>query len=192
MSTNQFANRAVPKPRSCGDCTLCCKVLRVADLDKPAGTWCEHCDTGKGCRIYADRPGSCRSFMCSYLQDNRLGEEWRPRDSKIVLQHIEGDNCIMVHVDPQRPNAWKAEPFHSAMRNWARGGVAHLFQVLVIVGRRIHVVLPNRDVDLGELPTDKIVQLYREPGARPDQLQVRVVDRDDPSVPKLTPSLLGR
>jgi hypothetical protein len=84
------------------------------------------------------------------------------------------------------------EPFHSSLRAWALGGVSYLFQVLVIVGPRIHMVLPDRDVDLGELGNDQVVQLYREPGAMAHQLQVRVVQRDDPSVPKAkNPSIFG-
>lgn len=185
MSQPQFGTRAPIRTitRSCGDCTLCCKVLRVVDLAKPAGTWCQHCDAGKGCRIYEDRPESCRAFSCLYLQESSLGEEWRPKDSKLVLQRAEGEGRMMVHVDPQRPDAWKQEPFHSALRTWARNGVSYLFQVLVVVGPRIHIVLPDRDVDLGVLASDKVIQLSRKPGGAPHELEVRVVDGNDASVP---------
>ena len=43
--------------RTCGDCTLCCKVMAIEELAKPVGTWCPHCKPGRGCRIYPDRPG---------------------------------------------------------------------------------------------------------------------------------------
>jgi hypothetical protein len=42
--------------RSCGDCTLCCKVMAVEALGKPAGSWCSHCKPGRGCLIYETRP----------------------------------------------------------------------------------------------------------------------------------------
>src|SRR5436305_14221849 len=45
-------------PRSCGDCTLCCKLLSITELEKPIGKWCPHCEIGKGCKIYDCRPQS--------------------------------------------------------------------------------------------------------------------------------------
>jgi Fe-S-cluster containining protein len=51
-------------PRACGDCTLCCKFMAIEELEKRAGAWCVHCEPGTGCRIYAQRPGECRTFDC--------------------------------------------------------------------------------------------------------------------------------
>jgi len=56
-----------PPPRSCGTCTLCCKVLAVDELKKPHGKWCAHCKTGQGCGIYDTRPAECRDFRCTWL-----------------------------------------------------------------------------------------------------------------------------
>ena len=39
--------------RHCGGCTLCCKLIPVEELNKPAGARCKHVRTGKGCSIYA-------------------------------------------------------------------------------------------------------------------------------------------
>ena len=61
---------AVPG-RSCGTCTLCCKLLQVPEVEKPLGEWCRHCDKGVGCTIYAERPQRCRDFFCGYLQIGR-------------------------------------------------------------------------------------------------------------------------
>ena len=41
--------------RDCGSCSLCCKILGIAALDKPVGQWCPNCVQGQGCAIYADR-----------------------------------------------------------------------------------------------------------------------------------------
>src|SRR5262245_7587478 len=70
--------------RSCGGCTLCCKVLGVPALEKPRGTWCSHCERGTGCRIYETRPDACRTFLCGWLVNPRFGAEWKPERSKIV------------------------------------------------------------------------------------------------------------
>jgi hypothetical protein len=70
---------AIVPGRACGSCSLCCKLLRIEELDKPAGVWCPHCQAGLGgCKIYGVRPGPCRSFHCAWLINPELGPEWRP------------------------------------------------------------------------------------------------------------------
>ena len=73
--------------RSCGNCTACCKTHAVFEISKFQGRWCEHCDIGKGCRIYDARPENCKEFRCEWLKGFRK----RPDRTKIVLDfHIEG------------------------------------------------------------------------------------------------------
>ena len=61
---------AQPAPgKTCGSCTLCCKVVGIAELKKPADVWCGHCNKAKGCRIYDTRPQVCRKYStenCEY------------------------------------------------------------------------------------------------------------------------------
>jgi hypothetical protein len=40
------AEPAVVAGRSCGSCSLCCKVMPVQELSKPAGQWCVHAVPG--------------------------------------------------------------------------------------------------------------------------------------------------
>ena len=68
--------------RHCGECTACCTILGVPELEKPRYTACEH-DTGKSCGIYEKRPGSCRSFKCVWLQGLVPIEE-RPDKTGII------------------------------------------------------------------------------------------------------------
>jgi hypothetical protein len=144
--------------RSCGTCTLCCKILRIAELEKPAGTWCAHCDPGKGCRAYSDRPAECRSFICHWLVAPHLGDEWKPNRSKIVLAGQGDGNRILAHVDPGSPSAWKASPYYERLKEWARNGLRSDPQVVVIVVVKGHVtvVLPDKDVDLGPFDSGRI------------------------------------
>jgi len=59
--------------RKCGSCSLCCYVLDIDELNKPANTWCQHCRPGNGgCDIYADRPPVCRGFVCQWLRDGSV------------------------------------------------------------------------------------------------------------------------
>lgn len=73
--------------RKCGDCRLCCKVMQVESIpekfDKPQGQWCEHAFNG-GCRIYLNRPKSCITFRCAWLQ-GAFGERERPDESHVVV-----------------------------------------------------------------------------------------------------------
>ena len=86
---------------------MCCKVMGIDELRKPPSVWCQHAEIGKGCKIYEDRPESCRVFRCLWLNDPRLPDEMRPDKSKVVF-HVEKDKGrLKVNVDPDRPDAWK-------------------------------------------------------------------------------------
>lgn len=64
--------------RKCGNCTLCCTVAGVQELEKPPFIRCKHLrSNGCGCGIYPDRPKACRSFACGWLQGN-FDERFRP------------------------------------------------------------------------------------------------------------------
>src|SRR5262245_33293733 len=91
-----------PAPgKSCGGCSLCCKVLLIQPfspagfrkwpLNKPHGVWCTDCQPGVGCRIYDDRPDECREFLCWWLVEPRLGPEWKPDKSKLVITNAAAD-----------------------------------------------------------------------------------------------------
>ena len=133
--------------RECGTCTLCCKLLRIPELDKPQGKWCPHCAPSHGCNRYETRPGSCRSFFCGYLTSAYVSEEWRPARCRIVL--VQETTGITAVVDRDRPDAWKAEPYYSQLKTWATEGIAAQRQVVVRIGNRTIAVLPDKDVDLG-------------------------------------------
>ena len=53
--------------RECNSCTACCHVLNVKELDKPIRVDCPH-QCKNGCRIYEERPESCRIFMCVWAR----------------------------------------------------------------------------------------------------------------------------
>jgi hypothetical protein len=108
--------------KDCGGCTLCCKVIGIKELNKPQGVWCTHCLAGVGCKIYESKPEECGTFVCGWLCEPALGEEWKPSRSKIVLTTELGGRRIVAHMDPQRPDAWQREPYRAALKEWARNG----------------------------------------------------------------------
>jgi hypothetical protein len=122
--------------RACGTCSLCCKLPSIAALKKPADTWCTHCRPGNGgCLIYANRPSACRMFNCGWLNPFSwdgvlpITEEWFPARCHFYLAY-DDMMCVVVSVDPDFPDAWRAEPYYSAL--WASPCPV----VLIRIGRR--------------------------------------------------------
>ena len=68
MSGQTFTMHVAPHGgRSCGSCTLCCKLVPVSSLNKRAGERCKHQSAASGCKIYARRPLDCAAWSCQWL-----------------------------------------------------------------------------------------------------------------------------
>lgn len=148
--------------RSCGTCSLCCKVVGVEELAKPIGAWCPHCHQKKGCAIYEQRPPSCRIFICQWMLSPDLGPEWKPDRAKFAMLKSEGGKHLTVFADPGNPSAWRRSPYYENIKHWAAQGVrntADLHLTDVMIGTRCIVILPDREVDLGNLGADETIQL---------------------------------
>lgn len=81
----------------CGGCTMCCKIMGVTELNKPANSWCTKCTKGVGCSVYETRPTSCVEFKCVWLQ-TQLGD-W-PVEEPAKVPTIDGLVAVMPHVQP--------------------------------------------------------------------------------------------
>jgi hypothetical protein len=152
--------------RTCGSCSLCCKVIGIAALDKPAGQWCPHFAKGVGCAIYASAPDECHSFNCTWLVTPALGEAWRPDRCKLVMW-TNRKGRLIVDVDADYPNAWRREPHLSQLKAWADRSGPEPTEVLVRVRGRMIVVFPEIEIDLG--PYDKSLSVasgYRTENGR--------------------------
>jgi hypothetical protein len=157
--------------RECGTCTLCCKVIAVADFNKLPGVWCSHCIRGKGCGIYETRPTDCRTFFCEWMLEKGLGPEWKPERCKFALVMGEGGH-LTAFVDPGFPSAWRASPYVEAFRKLAAERV-----ITIRVGAKVIVVLPDREIDLGHVGPDESVRLEPGPNGR---IEARKVARANP------------
>lgn len=151
---------------SCGECGVCCTLLAIEELGKPAGPACEHLQGG--CAIYDDRPSSCRGFHCLWLKSERLtpearmGPDWRPDRAGFVMYSERGGMRLNVVVDPAHPQAWKREPYYSFIKRMA-DRVAEGLELLVHVGDLVTVVFPTEEVDLGPVqPEHTLVSGYAE------------------------------
>jgi hypothetical protein len=93
--------------RTCGSCSLCCKLLSVEPLQKPRNEWCKHACKGGGCRIYLDRPNPCKTFSCSWLLTPGIGDRFRPDKIGLFVVATVISDFLQIVVDPAMPNAWR-------------------------------------------------------------------------------------
>jgi len=86
------------KPRECGDCQLCCKLMNVPGL-KENDEWCKHCDRGVGCSIYTspEKPQSCSDFLCLWRLDV-------PNFKDILPESLRPDKCGLVLASKPSPD----------------------------------------------------------------------------------------
>ncbi len=152
--------------KTCGPCTLCCTVLDIPELAKPAGTPCRH--LGAGCGIYPDRPSPCRVFTCGWLAIGALGEAWRPDIAGFLIRDERDSGYLCVDVDPARPDAWRAEPYLRQIKVWSRMVDDRTGCVLVFAGAEAFVVFPEAEIPLGAVGSDPTLQVgyIRRGGAR--------------------------
>ena len=138
--------------KQCGDCALCCKVMRIEEIAKARHVMCGHFRKGVGCGVYETRPRACAQFVCLWLADEKMDATWRPDRSRFVMW---GAEQLMVDVDPAYPDAWKREPYYSKLKQACDRRRPGAVDVVVRNGREVFILFPEADVSLGaeqELP----------------------------------------
>jgi len=92
--------------RECGECSLCCTLLRVDELSKLGGTPCVHQRTGGGCGVYARRPGVCRAYRCLWLSGG-LRPEDRPDRLGALLDLVNRGGQLMLQIREAEAGAFE-------------------------------------------------------------------------------------
>ena len=101
----------------CGACALCCRLLAVPDLHKPARVLCEHTGPHGGCSRQAEKGTApelqaCAQFSCVWLSSQASPGRW-PRHLRPDICHVvfgpkrEEENFLYVQVDPEHAGAWR-------------------------------------------------------------------------------------
>lgn len=102
----------------CGDCSLCCTILAVPELDKPANVPCVHL-TKRGCGIYEDRPQACRDYECIFLKVG-LQSSFRPSRMRFLVDlHMSGE-VGQIKTDPNFPDAAKTAVARKFLRRFRK------------------------------------------------------------------------
>jgi hypothetical protein len=117
-----------------------------------------------------------------------LGPEWKPERAKFALVKSGGGRHLTACVDPGFPSAWRRSPYYENLKQWAAEGARRspdLHLVDVMIGSRWIAILPDRDVDIGNLAPDEMIELRGERTAAGETLEVRKVKRIDGSAHEL-------
>jgi hypothetical protein len=88
--------------RHCDGCTMCCEGWLTGEshgYEFYPGLPC-HFVGCNGCSIYENRPDEpCKSFACSWLNDNFLPEWFKPNQSNLICNWEEWEkNCYFLSV----------------------------------------------------------------------------------------------
>ena len=163
---------------------MCCKLLTVVTLEKPAQKWCPDCAIGTGCKIYETRPDECRDFYCGWMIDATVPEHWAPKQSRMVLAYNLKQNQIMIHVDADRAGIWHTLPYVDDLHVWAKHAASQGRMLLLRAGREVWALLPDRPKNLGEVRDDQVALGVSEKTPRGTRYDVIVVEAGDPRIAK--------
>lgn len=116
----------------CQDCDGCCRVFEVASIGKQFGEPCWHLGKtaeGPGCKIYAERPLECRTYVCLWLDSQRkpgkeFDEKLRPDVCKVVMGYPQARDreTLMIYPYPGHEDSWRVPPVSDYLREiLARG-----------------------------------------------------------------------
>jgi hypothetical protein len=144
------SSSAAPQ-RQCGECSLCCKVYAIPEIDKPASDWCRHCTPGQGCAIHDSLPAQCSAFFCQWMIEPSMPEHWKPSRSKMVVTRFPGNGFLYVQVDPGQPKAWLREPYFSDLARWSKQFLAQRSHVLVFVKDEATLIMEDQAIPLGRM-----------------------------------------
>ena len=126
--------------RQCHECDLCCRLLPVKGVDKPANQRCKFQRFHKGCTVYngLEMPVECSLWNCLWLTGPGTEALSRPDRSGIVLDAtidfitVRDDDtgetqqigAIQLWCDPKRPTAHRDPALRAYLARRAEEGFA--------------------------------------------------------------------
>lgn len=133
----------------CGACNVCCRLLNIDSLSKPAHILCWNTTLHGGCKVHHEKPEVCSGFKCIWLESQDLEDTsrrgsraMRPDQSHAMFVRDPTDpKLVWCHVDPNFRNVWR------------EGQVADYLDEVVSKGGHVEVIvgdsqfsLPGKDV----------------------------------------------
>jgi hypothetical protein len=112
--------------------------MGIAELKKPAWEECPNVMAGVGCKIYAQRPPSCRQFICGWLLDPYMGPDLKPENCHVVFYQRSAQH-IVATCDAAYPDAWRKPNVVEFLHRLAKANAPHRKVILMEKGRTWYV-----------------------------------------------------
>jgi uncharacterized protein len=136
MSTEHLDTLPVIPGRTCKGCTLCCSLIPIRELNKPAFQHCPYVAVGKGCTAYsATGPvpcGAARRFDCKWRTDLSLGKHWRPKICGMLV-HSPRFKELLIVCSSRGAKLWSREPYWSEIQAMAKNARERVNGYVLIV-----------------------------------------------------------
>jgi len=143
-----------PKKRSCGGCTLCCKLIECSALEKPRNEVCKFCKWNEGCTIYDEAPQMCHDFNCAWLDGDLPRWMW-PKDVGFVIEKLGDAPVVLVSAEEKD---WCTPKIEKTLKEtYQDKGIA------VIDGKTGNVLLPEGWTP--QMCKDEVMKAARNMGA---------------------------
>ncbi len=151
----------------CSGCTLCCVLLPIEEMSKPAYVPC-HNICAIGCSIHESTalPAVCAGFKCMHIEQNMPPDLLPPHPLKCgayvygFMQN--GKYIVVVAVDPRRPFDWKKEAkIRAIMEATLNRGIA-----LAVVDRGYQIAVRS-PADIAHVLSADAVAEMRAKGEKP-------------------------
>jgi hypothetical protein len=138
-------------PRECGDCSLCCTLLRVDALRKLGGVDCVHQDVaGPGCAIHAHRPQVCRRYACLW-RGGSLDAADRPDRLGAVLDLVSRGASVQLEIHEAAPGVFdrsaRLQAIAAQFRASMQVRISDVADVLD-ADRPVRILLPGGDEEI--------------------------------------------
>lgn len=134
---------------------MCCKLLGIGELEKPRDIWCTHCDIGKGCKIYSERPESCKVFRCLWIDGVGVPELWPARSKAVFMISPLDEKQLQVNIDIGKN--WRGTRIDRAINSYLNMG----YNVAIVQGRNRQMIFGKgrevSDVVLDEETGEKAI-----------------------------------
>ncbi len=85
------------------------------------------------------------------MTDGHYTPDWKPERCKFVMSVDPVTRFLNIQLDPGNPNAFRVEPFYSQLRTWAAQMIPEERFVMVFNNKHATIVLPDKEVSLGQL-----------------------------------------
>jgi len=114
--------------RVCGECQVCCHVMKIDDTESPKYENCKH-QCPSGCDIHETAPKECQHFECTWKLEKLLGEDYRPDRCGFMLYAQAGTHFgrLVLMANGSYEGAWSKPGIHERL-----AFVAHKLNMLII------------------------------------------------------------